>query len=513
MNAKLAEFLQRKEKLEQGGGEAKIKQQHEKGKLTARERLELLFDKGTFHEFGLFVKHRCVDFGMDKKEIPAEGVLTGYGKVNGRSVFAFAHDFTVLGGALGEMQGRKINRIQDAALEARVPLIGLNDSGGARIQEGIDTAAYGDIFYRNVQASGVIPQISAIMGPCAGGATYSPALTDFVITVDKTSEMFITGPQVIKAVTGEDVDKETLGGAYTANSVSGVAHLLADNDNECIEQIKKILDFLPSNCNEKPPVYPTKDDAQRYIEELNEIIPENSREPYEIKDVIQHIVDDGEFFEIQPLYAQNMVIGFARMNGQSIGVVANQPMYMAGCLDIAASEKAARFIRTCDAFNVPLICLVDVPGYLPGVNQEHNGIIRRGAKMLYAWSEATVPKITISLRKVYGGATAAMCSREMKADIIMAWPTTEQAVMGAAGAAQIIFKKEIDKSENPAETRARLTEEYQELFNNPYKAASREMIDEIIEPSQTRIKIIAGLELLKNKQQVRIPRKHGNIPL
>lgn len=512
MNEKLDQFFQLKAKLELGGGEDKLKKQHEKGKMTARERLNLLFDQGTFQEYGLFVKHRCVDFGMENVDVPAEGVVTGYGLVDGRVVYAFAHDFTALGGALGEMQGKKINRIQEAALEARVPLVGLNDSGGARIQEGIDTATFGDIFYRNVQASGVIPQISAIMGPCAGGATYSPALTDFTIMVENTSRMFITGPEVIKAVTGETIDQETLGGGMTHNSITGVAHLLVADDANCINTIKLLLSYLPSNCEEKPQNFQPHD-SRGYVPELNDAIPDNPKRGFDIKPIIESLVDQGTFFEIHPFYAKNIVVGFARMNGQAVGIVTNQPTHLAGCLDSNASEKAARFVRTCDAFNVPLICLVDVPGYMPGVTQEHSGIIRRGAKLLYAWSEATVPKITVSLRKVYGGATAAMCSREMKADVILAWPTTEQAVMGAEGAANIIFKKEIEKSDNPAETRARLTKEYNEIFCNPYKAASREMIDEIIEPAQTRIKIMYALKMLANKKQVRIPRKHGNIPL
>jgi methylmalonyl-CoA decarboxylase subunit alpha len=513
MGVKLEDFLKRKAAVEMGGGPKKIAQQHEKGKLTARERMALLFDAGTFQEFGLFVKHRCVDFGMDKVDVPAEGVVTGHGKVDGRTVFAFAHDFTALGGALGEMQGRKINRLQDMALEARAPIVGLNDSGGARIQEGVDCAAFGDIFYRNVEASGVIPQISAIMGPCAGGATYSPALTDFILMVENTSRMFITGPEVIKAVTGEEIDQESLGGAVTHNTRSGVAHLLAANDETCIEQIKKLLGYLPSNCSEKPPLVLSRDDPRRRSPVLNDIVPEDSSYAYDVKLVITEIVDDKEFFEIQELYAPNIVIGFARFNGRAVGIVANQPSNMAGCVDSIASEKAARFIRTCDAFNVPMLCLVDVPGYMPGVVEEHNGIIRRGAKIVFAWAEATVPKVTVSLRKVYGGATAAMCSREMKADIILAWPTTEQAVMGAAGAAKIIFRKEIEAAENPTETRERLTKEYNDIFCSPYRAAARQMIDEVIDPADTRAKIISGFDLLENKQQYRVPRKHGNIPL
>jgi len=509
---KLDDYFAKKAKVELGGGPEKIQKQHDSGKLTARERIDLLFDEGTFSEFGLFVKHRCHNFGMEKVDVPAEAVVTGFGEINGRGVFAYAHDFTVMGGAAGEMQCKKIGRILEAALEARLPFVGLNDSGGARIQEGV-YSSYGDVFYYNVQASGVIPQISAIMGPCAGGATYSPALTDFTIAVDKTSRMFITGPEVIKAVVGEEVSAEQLGGAMTHNAISGVAHLLAVDDYDCISQVKKLLGFLPDNCCEKPPVIQTGDDPGRKPLELNSLIPEDHRTPYDVKAIVTHIVDNGEFFETQPYYALNIVTGFARMNGRSVGIVASQPMHMAGCLDINASDKAARFIRTCDAYNVPLISIVDVPGYLPGSMQEHGGIIRHGAKMLYAWAEATVPKITVVTGKVYGGAVNAMCSREMRADLILAWPTANRAVMGAEGAANIIFRKEIKAAENPEATREKLIQWYKDEVLTPYTAAANGKFDEIIEPALTRKKIIACLEMMKNKQGNRIPRRHGNIPL
>lgn len=512
MSEKLGKFFEEKSRIELGGGPEKIQKQHDSGKLTARERINLLFDEGTFSEYGLFIKHRCHNFGMEKVDVPAEAIVTGFGEIGGRGVFAYAHDFTVMGGAAGEMQCRKIGRILEAALEAKVPFVGLNDSGGARIQEGV-YSSYGDVFYYNVQASGVIPQISAIMGPCAGGATYSPALTDFTIAVDKVSRMFITGPEVIKAVTGEEVTAEQLGGAMAHNSISGVAHLLAVDDYDCINQVKRLLGYLPDNCYEKPPVIATSDDPNRKIEELNDFIPEDHRTTYDVKALIAHIVDNGELFEIHPYYAMNIVTGFARMNGRPVGIVANQPLHMAGCLDINASDKAARFVRTCDAYNVPLISIVDVPGYLPGATQEHGGIIRHGAKMLYAWAEATVPKITVVTGKAYGGAVNAMCSRELRADLILAWPTANRAVMGAEGAANIIFRKEIKAAEDPAATRQKLIAQYKEEVLTPYTAAANGKFDEIIEPAWTRKRIIACLEIMKNKQTNRIPRRHGNMPL
>ena len=512
MGEKLETFLAEKQRLELGGGLAKISKQHEQGKLTARERIQLLFDEGDFLEYGLFVKHRCHNFGMEKTDVPAEAILTGFGKIGGRPVFAFAHDFTVMGGAAGEMQCRKIVRIQEEALEAQIPIIGLNDSGGARIQEGV-FSGYGEVFYNNVQSSGVIPQISAIMGPCAGGATYSPALTDFTITVDKVSQMFVTGPAVIKSVIGEEISAEELGGAMTHNSLSGVAHRLALDDYDCIDQIKKLLGYLPNNCNQLPPIKVTSDNPLRENRELNDFMPDEYQKSYDIKQLVTTLVDEGDFFEIQPYYAKNLVVGLARMNGRPVGIVASQPMHMAGCLDINASNKGARFIRTCDAFNLPLIAIVDVPGYLPGSDQEHGGIIRHGAKMLYAWAEATVPKLTVVIGKVYGGAVNAMCSREMHSDLILAWPTANRAVMGAAGAVNIIFRKDIKSAADPLATKEKLTQWYQKEFLTPYTAAAAGRFDEIIEPAHTRKKIIACLQALNNKRSNRVPRRHGNIPL
>ena len=427
---KLQEMLEKKAKIMQGGGLSKIEKQHAAGKLTARERIDLLFDEGTFQEYNIFMKHRCHDFGMEKVETPAEGVVTGYGLINGRGAFAFAHDFTVLGGAMGEMQGMKVKRIQELAMDAGVPLIGLNDSGGGRIQEGPATS-YGAIFYNNVMASGLIPQISAIMGPCAGGTVYSPALTDFILSVDQTSRSFITGPKVIKTVTGEEVDPETLGGAYTHNTVSGVSHFFCEDDEDCIEKIKILLSYLPENCREQPPEYECLDDPDRRCEVLNDFVPEDLKTAYDIREIIYEIADDNDFFEVQELYAKNMVTGFIRMNGKSVGVVANQPQSLAGCIDINASDKVARFIRTCDCFNIPLLSIADVPGYMPGTNQEYGGIIRHGAKMLYAWSEATVPKIVMAVGKVVGGARPAMCSWELHPDFIFAWPTARIVVVDA----------------------------------------------------------------------------------
>jgi len=512
MGEKLQKMLAEKSRIEQGGGPEKIQKQHESGKLTARERIALLFDEGSFEESGLFVKHRCHNFGMEKVDVPSEAVVTGFGRIEGRGVFAFAHDFTVMGGASGEMQAKKIVRIQEAALDARVPIIGLNDSGGARIQEGV-FSGYGEVFYQNVQASGVIPQISAVMGPCAGGATYSPALTDFTIAVDKVSRMFVTGPEVVRAVIGEEVTAESLGGAMTHNAISGVAHLLAVDDYDCINQLKQLLSYLPDNCYEKQAPIPCQDDPQRRDEELNDLIPEEYQKTYDIKRIIITVVDDHKFFETQPYHAMNLVTGFARMNGQAVGIVASQPRHLAGCLDINASVKGARFIRTCNAYNIPLISIVDVPGYLPGTDQEHGGIIRHGAKMLFAWAEATVPKIVVVVGKVYGGSVNAMCSRELRADLVLAWPTANRAVMGAEGAVNIIFRKEILAAEDPGAKRAELANWYRNEFLTPYTAAGNGRFDEVIEPALTRKKIIAGLTIMKNKQVHRIPRRNGNIPL
>lgn len=496
-------------KTKLGGGQKRVERQHASGKLTARERLEKLLDADSFVELDQFITHRCGYFGMEKVETPAEGVVTGYGTIDGRLVYVYAQDFTVLGGSLGEMHANKIIKVLDMALTMGAPVIGLNDSGGARIQEGIDAlSGYGKIFYRNTQASGVIPQICAIMGPCAGGAVYSPALTDFIFMVDKTSQMFITGPQVIKAVTGEEVSSEELGGAMTHNSTSGVAHFVAENDEDCLAQIRELLSYLPGNNLEDAPYCETGDTPDRMDIELNSIVPDDSNKPYDMKEVIARIVDKGRFFEVQPWYAQNMIVCFARFDGQPVGIIANQPKILAGCLDINASDKAARFIRFCDAFNIPVVNLVDVPGFLPGTNQEYGGIIRHGAKMLYAYCEATVPKVTLVIRKAYGGAYLAMCSRDLGADQVIAWPSAEIAVMGPAGAANIIFR-----DETSPEDRAKKTDEYIDNFANPYKAAEHGFVDVVIEPVQTRPAVINALNMLATKRQARPAKKHGNIPV
>ncbi len=489
-----------------GGGEKRIEKQHEKGKMTARERIALLFDENSFVELDQFVKHRCVNFGQEKKELPGEGVVTGYGTVDGKLVFAFAQDFTVEGGSLGEMHAAKIVKVQQLALKMGAPIVGINDSGGARIQEAVDAlAGYGKIFFNNTIASGVIPQISVIMGPCAGGAVYSPALTDFIYMVDQTSQMFITGPAVIKSVTAEEVTAEALGGAMAHNSVSGVAHFAAANEEDCLAQIRYLLGFLPSNNMEDAPIVETGDDPCRVSPELDTLLPDNSNMGYDMYDVIRSTVDNGEFYDVQPHYAKNIITCFARFDGQTVGIIANQPKVMAGCLDINASDKSSRFIRFCDAFNIPIVNFVDVPGFLPGTNQEWGGIIRHGAKMLYAYSEATVPKITVITRKAYGGSYLAMCSQDLGADQVFAWPTAEIAVMGPAGAANIIFKRDEDKDEKTAK--------YVEEFATPYKAAERGFVDIVIEPSSTRPNIINALQMLASKNESRPAKKHGNIPL
>ncbi|WP_448378772.1 acyl-CoA carboxylase subunit beta [Fervidobacterium sp.] len=498
--------------VELGGGQEKIDKQHAEGKLTARERLQLLFDEGTFEELDKFVKHRNTMFGLDKMKLPADGVVTGIGKVNGRPVAAFSQDFTVMGGSLGEMHAKKIMKVMDLALKLGIPLVGINDSGGARIQEGVDSLyGYGEIFFRNTVASGVIPQITVIAGPCAGGAVYSPAITDFVIMVDKTAQMFITGPNVIKAVTGEDISKEDLGGALVHNTKSGNAHFLASDDRQAIELVKKLISYIPQNNMEEPPL------EEQIIEpdtsDIHTVVPVDPKKGFDVRDVIRRVVDEGTFFEVHEHFAKSIVIGFARINGKTVGIVANQPNYLAGVLDIDSSDKAARFIRFLDAFNIPIVTFVDTPGYLPGVKQEHGGIIRHGAKLLYAYSEATVPKITIILRKAYGGAYIAMGSKHLGADFVAAWPTAEIAVMGPDGAANIIFKKEIDASENPEETRKQKIEEYRQLFANPYVAASRGYIDAVIAPGETRSWIIKALEYSATKVESRPRKKHGNIPL
>lgn len=496
----------KQEKIMLGGGASRIEKQHDKGKMTARERIEKFFDEGTFVELDQFVTHRCTNFGMEKKSLPGEGVVTGYGSVNGRLVYAFAQDFTVEGGSLGEMHAAKICKVLDLGLKMGAPVIGINDSGGARIQEAVDAlSGYGEIFYKNTLASGVIPQISVIMGPCAGGAVYSPALTDFIYMVKNTSQMFITGPAVIKSVTAEEVTAEQLGGAMTHNSTSGVAHFAAENEDDCIEQIRYLLSFLPSNNLEDAPVVETGDDPNRVDESLNSVIPDNPNMPYDMKAIITSLVDNGEFYEVHEHYAKNIITCFARFDGKSVGIIANQPAVMAGCLDVNASDKSARFIRFCDAFNIPLLTLVDVPGFLPGTDQEYGGIIRHGAKMLYAYSEATVPKVTVITRKAYGGAYIAMCSQHLGADQVMAWPSSEIAVMGPAGAANIIFRKDPDVQAKTAE--------YIEEFATPYKAAERGYADMVIEPSQTRPRIITALNMLASKRETRPAKKHGNIPL
>ncbi|MCR4430599.1 MAG: methylmalonyl-CoA carboxyltransferase [Tepidanaerobacteraceae bacterium] len=511
---KLKNLQQKRKIVEQGGGEKRIQKQHESGKLTARERIEKLLDEGSFVEIDTFVEHRCIQFDMAETKAPGEGVVTGYGTINGKLVFVFAQDFTVIGGSLGEMHAAKIVKVMDMAMKMGAPLIGLNDSGGARIQEGVDALkGYGEIFYRNTLSSGVIPQISVILGPCAGGAVYSPALTDFVFMVSGTSKMFITGPQVIKAVTGEEVTPEDLGGARAHNQTSGVAHFMSENEEECFDQIKKLLSYLPSNNLEDPPFEETEDTNIKILPELDNIVPADPNKPYDMKDIIKMVVDKGDFFEVQSLYAQNMITGFARLAGHTVGILANQPRALAGCLDINASDKAARFIRFCDAFNIPLITFTDTPGYLPGVAQEHGGIIRHGAKLLYAYSEATVPKITVITRKAYGGAYIAMCSRHLGADQVFAWPTAEIAVMGPEGAANIIFRKEIEESSDPIATRNEKIEEYRDKFANPYQAAARGYVDDVIEPSTTRVKLVSAMEMLMSKRETRPAKKHGNIPL
>ncbi len=511
---RIREMQEGEERIKGMGGAKAVEKQHASGKLTARERLDLFFDPGTFRETDIFVKHRCVNFGMEKVEIPADGVVTGFGRVNGRPVFAFAQDFTSRAGSLGEMHSRKICKVMDLALKAGAPLVGFNDSGGARIQEGVDSlSAYGQIFYRNALASGVIPQISAIMGPTAGGAVYSPAMTDFVFMVKNTSYMFITGPDVIKSVTGEEITFEDLGGAMAHNQKSGVAHFACESDADAIEQIKRLLAFLPSNNLEDPPLTAATDPAGRETPALDTIIPDDPRASYSMHDVIAAIVDDGDFFEPHAYFAQNMLVGLARLNGRPVGIIANNPQVLAGCLDVDAADKATRFIRFCDAFNLPLLTIADVPGYLPGSEQEWRGIIRHGAKLLWCYSEATVPKLTLITRKDYGGSYLAMCSRDLGADMVLAWPTAEIAVMGASGAANVIFRKEIKAAADPAAKRAEIIEHYENLLYNPYIAASRGFVDQVIAPRETRPRLIEALDVLCTKRENLPPKKHGNIPV
>ena len=513
-NPKIEQLHRLREQSQQGGGPARVKRQREKGKMTARERIDLLLDKGSFREIDAFVVHRETNFGMDKQKHLGDSVVTGWGTIDGRLVYVFSQDFTVFGGSLSQVHAQKVCKIMDMAMKNGAPVIGINDSGGARIQEGVDSlGGYADIFLRNTMASGAIPQISAIMGPCAGGAVYSPALTDFIFMVKDTSHMFITGPDVVKTVTGEEVTFEELGGAMTHNSKSGVAHMAANSEADCLYLIRELFSYLPSNNMEDPPFKATRDDALRTEASLDTLVPDNPNKPYDIKDVIHLIVDDGEFFEIHEHYAQNIVVGFARLGGYSVGIIANQPMVLAGVLDINASEKAARFVRVFDCFNIPLIVFEDVPGFLPGLDQEHGGIIRHGAKLLYAFCEATVPKLTVVTRKAYGGAYCVMNSKHIRADLNLAWPTAEIAVMGPEGAVNIIFRRQLAEAEDPEQRRAELVEEYRERFANPYTAAQRGYIDDVIEPRETRPRLINALYMLQNKRDNNPPKKHGNIPL
>ncbi|MGH8003893.1 MAG: acyl-CoA carboxylase subunit beta, partial [Limisphaerales bacterium] len=497
-----------------GGGEARLEEQHKKGKLSARERLALLLDEGSFEEFDAFVTHRSTGFGLEKQKYLGDGVVTGHGKIDGRPVFVFSQDFTVFGGSLSEAHAEKICKVMDLALKNGCPIIGLNDSGGARIQEGVvSLGGYADIFLRNTLCSGVIPQISVVLGPCAGGAVYSPAITDFVVMVRGTSYMFVTGPNVVKTVTHEDVTFEDLGGADVHASKSGVAHFAVDNEMQALEKVRKLVSFVPSNNLDDPPMVPSNDPVDRQDEELNGIVPDNPNKPYDIRNVIRRVVDGGDFFEIHEQYAANIVVGFARLGGWPVGIVANQPAVLAGVLDINSSLKGARFVRFCDAFNIPLVTFEDVPGFLPGTAQEHGGIIKHGSKLLYAYCEATVPKLTVITRKAYGGAYDVMSSKHIRGDFNYAWPSAEIAVMGPKGAAEIIFKREIEAASNPQELLEKKIEEYREKFANPYEAAARGYIDDIIEPKETRPRLIRALELLQNKKDTNPPKKHGNIPL
>ena len=510
----IQELREMREQARLGGGQERIDRQHEKGKMTARERVEMLLDPGSFRELDAFVTHRATGFGVEERKVLGDSVVTGWGTIDGRQVYVFSQDFTVFGGSLSEVHAEKVCKIMDLAMKNGAPVIGLNDSGGARIQEGVvSLAGYAHIFLRNVLASGVVPQISAIMGPCAGGAVYSPAMTDFILMTKETSHMFITGPNVIKEVTREEVSFEELGGAMTHASKSGVAHFAAEDEEHCLGLIRELLSYVPQNNLEDPPFVPTDDPDDRTDEALKTLVPESPTKPYDVKDVIRRVVDDGRFLEVHENWSENMVVGFGRFAGQSVGIVANQPAVLAGVLDIDASRKGARFVRFCDAFNIPLITFVDVPGFLPGVDQEHNGIILNGAKLLWAYCEATVPKITIITRKAYGGAYDVMSSKHIRGDISYAWPTSEIAVMGPEGAVSIIFRKEIAAAEDPDAERERLVEAYREQFANPYVAAGRGYVDDVIEPQQTRPRIIEALRILEKKRDSNPPKKHGNIPL
>ena len=510
----IREFERRRKQALEGGGVERIEKQHQAGKLTARERLDILLDEGSLEETDAFVEHDCTHFGLEKNKVPGDGVVTGFGKVNGRDVAVFAQDFTVFGGSLGKMHAVKICKVMDAAVRLGVPVVGLNDSGGARIQEGVESlGGYADIFLRNTLASGVVPQVSVVMGPCAGGAVYSPAITDFIFMVERTSHMFVTGPNVIKEVTHEQVSFEDLGGARVHNETSGVAHFASPNEPECLEAVRDLLSFLPQNNLEEAPFKATDDPAGREDKALDTIIPEDPKKPYDMLAVIHAIVDDGRFLEVHKEFARNIVVGLGRFAGRVAGIVAQQPAVLAGCLDIQASIKGARFIRFCDAFNIPLVTLEDVPGFLPGVAQEHGGIIRNGAKLLYAYCEATVPKVTVITRKAYGGAYDVMSSKHVRGDMNLAWPTAEIAVMGPEGAVNIVFKKEIEKAKDPAAMRAKLIEEYRRKFANPYIAAAKGFIDAVILPRETRPRVCRAMEILRTKRDKNPPKKHGNIPL
>jgi acetyl-CoA carboxylase carboxyltransferase component len=514
IDPRVLELREKKTAAKQGGGEERVQAQHQKGKMTARERLELLLDKGSFRELDVFVTHNCNDFGLDTQKYPGDGVVTGFGTVDGRLVYVYSQDFTIFGGSVSWTHAQKICKIMDMAMENGAPVLGINDSGGARIQEGVlSLAGYAEIFYRNVMASGVVPQISLIMGPCAGGAVYSPAITDFVIMVKNTSHMFVTGPDVVKTVTHEDVTFEDLGGAFVHASKSGVAHFAADNEEDALFIAQQLISFLPSNNMDDPPLVATTDDPLRQDEELDTIVPDNPNKPYDMKVIIRSIVDDGQFLEIHEQWAQNVIVGFSRLGGRSVGIVAQQPAVLAGVLDVDASQKAARFVRFCDAFNIPLIVLEDVPGFMPGLRQEHGGIIRHGAKLLYAFSEATVPKLTVIIRKAYGGAYCVMNPRHIGADLVLAWPSAEIAVMGPEGAVNVIFRREIASADDPVARKAQLVNEYRERFANPYVAAAKGFIDNVIEPHETRPRLINALEMLQNKRAKLPPKKHGNIPL
>jgi propionyl-CoA carboxylase beta chain len=513
-NRKIARLRALRDQGREGGGADRIRRQHEAGRNTARERLDILLDPGSFREIDAFVTHRAKDFGMEDRAYYGDSVVTGWGTISGRLVYVFSQDFTVMGGSLSEVHAEKICKVMEMAMKTGAPVIGLNDSGGARIQEGVSSlGGYADIFLRNTMASGVVPQLSVIMGPCAGGAVYSPALTDYIFMVKDTSYMFITGPDVVKQVTHEEVTFEELGGASVHAAKSGACHVVGENETQTLLLVREMLGYLPQNNMEDPPFIPTRDDPLRADVDLDTIVPENANKPYDIKDVIHRVVDDGVFYEVQPEYAANIVVGFARLGGHSVGIVGNQPMVLAGVLDIKASEKAARFIRFCDCFNIPIITFVDVPGYMPGTEQEYNGIIVSGAKLLYAYCEATVPKLTVTTRKAYGGAYCVMSSKHIRGDLNLAWPTAEIAVMGPEGAVEIIYRRELRESDDPAALKAELAAEYREKLANPYVAAERGFVDDVIEPRETRARLINGLEVFQNKRDTNPPKKHGNIPL